>query len=208
MPSPTEVGPLGPPPLIGQYKKHSNITHALQAHARENGYAITVNKTTPTVGAWICSKGGKYDPRGKSDAVHESKRRKNTGTTKTGCPFRVRATKDDQTGLWTSVISTHEHNHDAVAALSALPQHRLGSITEEERQKVAEGSKLGHSPTQILQALRMANPDSCLVARDIYNLLHNLRLEELAGNTPIEWLLKVYLIKRRLSLIYSANKFI
>jgi hypothetical protein len=62
MPSLTEVGPLGPLPLIGQYKKHSDITYALQAHACENGYAITVNKTTPTVGAWICSKGGKYNP--------------------------------------------------------------------------------------------------------------------------------------------------
>jgi hypothetical protein len=62
MPSPTEVGPLSLPPPIRQYEKHSDITHALQSHARENGYAITVNKTTPTVGAWICSKGGKYNP--------------------------------------------------------------------------------------------------------------------------------------------------
>jgi hypothetical protein len=101
-------------------------------------------------------------------------------------------TKDEVTGQWTSVISNLDHNHDAVAALSALPYHRLGAITNEERQKVSNDSKLGHSLTQILQALRIANPDSCLVPRDIYNLLHNLRLEELARDTPIEWLLKVY----------------
>jgi hypothetical protein len=133
MPSPTDLGPLGPPPPTGQYSKHSDITDVLQAHARENGYAITINKTTPKIGAWICSKGGKYDSQGKSDTVHESKRRKNTGTTKTGCPFRVRATKDKETGQWTSVIVTEDHNHDAVAALSALPQHRIGAITDEER---------------------------------------------------------------------------
>jgi hypothetical protein len=73
---------------------------------------------------------------------------------------------------------------------------------------VSKGSKLGHSPTQILQALRIANPDSCLVARDIYNLLHNLRLEELAGDTPVEWLLKVYTIIGRLHPLYFANKFV
>jgi hypothetical protein len=68
---------------------------------------------------------------------------------------------------------------------------------------VSSDSKLGHNPTQILQALRMANPNSYLVPRDIYNLLHNLRLEELAGDTPVEWLLKVRTNNRRsVSLIF------
>jgi hypothetical protein len=92
MPSPSQPGPLGAPPPTGQYDDLLQIKVFLHAHARQNGYAISVQKTTPKDGAWICSKGGKYRDTGKSSAVHESKRRKNTDTTKTECPFRVRAT--------------------------------------------------------------------------------------------------------------------
>ena len=89
------------------------------------------------------------------------------------------------------MVVNPDHNHDAVVSISALPHHRLGAITDEERQKVANMSQLGHSPTAILSALRHANPASCLVPRDIYNLLYSLRLDELAGSTPVEWLLIV-----------------
>jgi hypothetical protein len=58
----TEVRLLSLLPLIRQYKKHNNITHALQAYACKNGYAIIVNKTTLTISAWICLKKGKYNP--------------------------------------------------------------------------------------------------------------------------------------------------
>ena len=52
-------------------------------------------------------------------------------------------------------------------------------------------SALGHSPTQILDAIRQNNPESNLIPRDVYNLLASLRVEELNGQTPIEWLLQV-----------------
>jgi hypothetical protein len=190
MPSLSQPGPLGAPPPIGQYDDLLQIKVFLQAHARQNGYAISVQKTTPKDGAWICSKGGKYRDTGKSSAVHKSKRRKNTATTKTECPFRVRAAQDAD-GKFTIVVVDPNHNHDAVIALSALPHHRLGAITDEERQNVVNMNQLGHSPTAILTTLRHENPDSCLVPRDIYNLLYKLRVEELAGSTPIEWLLMV-----------------
>jgi hypothetical protein len=140
---------------------------------------------------YICSKGNKYDSRGKSDSMHESKRRKNTSTMKCNCPYRVIATRETSDSPWSSRTVHEEHNHDAVTALSALPQHRLGAITVEDRRKVAEMNQLGHSPTAILAALRLANPETLLVARDIYNLLYSLRIEELDGLTPIEWLLWV-----------------
>ena len=89
------------------------------------------------------------------------------------------------------MITSADHNHDAVVSLSALPHHRLGTITQEERLKVANMNQLGHSPTAILNALWQENLDSALVPRDIYNLLYSLRLDELAGSTPVEWLLMV-----------------
>jgi hypothetical protein len=77
---------------------------------------------------------------------------------------------------------------------TALPHHRTSSLTVEEYARLKEMSILGHSPSAILSALRFANPELLLVQRDIYNLLHNLRLDELAGYTPVEWLLKVITI--------------
>jgi FAR1 DNA-binding domain len=168
MPSLSQPGPLGAPLPTGQYDDLLQIKVFLQAHARQNGYAISVQKTTPKDGAWICSKGGKCRDKGKSSAVYESKRRKNTATTKTDCPFRVRAALDAD-GKFTTVVVDPNHNHDAVVALSALPHHRLGALTDDERQKVANMNQLGHSPTAILTALRHVNPNSCLVPRDIYN---------------------------------------
>jgi hypothetical protein len=58
----------------------------------------------------------------------------------------------------------------------------------EQRTKVAADSKLGHSRMQILQALWMANPDCYLMTCEIYNLLYCFQMEELARDTPIEWL--------------------
>jgi hypothetical protein len=52
-------------------------------------------------------------------------------------------------------------------------------------------SALGHSPTQILAAIRQSNPERNMILRDVYNLLASLRVEELNGQTPIEWLLQV-----------------
>jgi hypothetical protein len=73
----------------------------------------------------------------KSHDVHPTKRRRNTHTTKTGCLFRVLATYRDIDTIWTSVIVNPDHNHDAVASISALSHHRLGAITDEEHQKLA-----------------------------------------------------------------------
>jgi hypothetical protein len=47
---------------------------------------------------------------------------------------------------------------------------------------------LADSPTQILDAIRKSSPGSTLILWDIYNLLASIRVEELVGQTPIEWL--------------------
>jgi hypothetical protein len=61
---------------------------------------------------------------------------------------------------------------------------------------VDEMHRLSYNPIQILSALQSSNPASHLIVKDVYNLLYKLRLDELAGLTPIEWLLKViYLIE-------------
>jgi IS30 family transposase len=72
-----------------------------------------------------------------------------------------------------------------------MPQHRIAAMLEEERSTVNSMHQNSYSPLQILSALQSANPSSCLIVKDIYNILYSLQLDELAGSTPIEWLLKV-----------------
>jgi hypothetical protein len=165
---------------------------ALQAYAHQNGYAITASSSSARRAFYMCSKGGKYDPKGKDPTTHETKRRKSTSTMKTDCPYQAIARKDEVTSQWELSVINNDHNHGPVAAASAFPQHRIASMIPEEYTIVKDMSILGHSPSQILHRLRQSNPETQLIPRDIYNLLASLRTEELDGKTPVEWLLKVW----------------
>jgi FAR1 DNA-binding domain len=183
------LAPLGEPFSEAIYTEISAVRAALEDHARTNGYAIGVKSSKAQRFLYRCSKGGKYDSRFKDPEVHESKRRRNTSTTKTGCKFMVEARKEAEG--WKTKVLINEHNHGPVAALSALPQYRIAAMTPEERLHVKTMHTLGYSPGQILNTLRHGNPENVLIPKDIYNILATLRMEELGGQTPIQWLLKV-----------------
>jgi hypothetical protein len=195
MTSTLEPRSLGPAPEEAIHIDPPTIKAALQAHAREHGYAIICNSSTSSRILYVCSKHGVYDSRNQGN-VHQSKRRKGTGTTKTNCMFRVIARPIPGPGpgttLWKVTVLNNDHNHEAVLSLAALPHHHLASLSIEEHTKVSDISMLGHSPSTILAALRLANLNTLLVMRDIYNLLYSIRLDELGGFTPVEWLLNVF----------------
>jgi hypothetical protein len=182
------LAPLGPPPDEIVYSTLEAAKSALQNHARENGYGVSVVSSRETRTAYGCAKGGKYrDTR--NPETHESKRRKNTSSMKTDCRWSVHAKKCHDG--WIIAVQNNNHNHGRIAASSALPQHRIAALQLDERAVVRDMSALGHSPTQILDAIRQSNPESNLIPRDVYNLLASLRMEELNEQTPIEWLLQV-----------------
>jgi hypothetical protein len=84
---------LGPPPNEAIYSNLDTIKAALQAHTSAYGYSIVIDSSIPDKKVvYKCSKGGKYRDQRNPD-MHETKRRKNTSTTKTNCPFRVIAKK-------------------------------------------------------------------------------------------------------------------
>jgi hypothetical protein len=78
--------PLGPPPDEAIYEDIPAVKAALQKHAREHGYSISVGSSRDQRAYYSCSKGGKYQDKGKDPSVHESRQRKNTSTMKTMCP--------------------------------------------------------------------------------------------------------------------------
>ena len=70
MPSVLEPSPLGPPPPTSQYSDRDAIQTALQAHACNNGFAVKVDSSTAKDASYICSKGGRYNNKGKLDTIH------------------------------------------------------------------------------------------------------------------------------------------
>jgi hypothetical protein len=179
--------PLGPPLEEAIYADTKAVQAALQSHARDNRYRIAVTSSKKDKVYYICTKGGKYRDRKDYD-TYESKRRKNTSTMKTDCPFSVVAKKcsDSNEPGWKVEVQNNDHNHGPIAAASALPQHRVAAMKPEEHAIIRDILALRHSPTQILNTIRKDNPKSSLIPRNIYNLLASLRIKELAGKTPIK----------------------
>jgi hypothetical protein len=139
--------PLGPPLEEAIYADAKAVQAALQSHARDNGYGISIASSKKDKVYYGCAKGGKYRDR-KDPDTHESKRRKNTSTMKTDCRFSVVAKKcpDGESG-WKIEVQNNDHNHGPMAAASALPQHRVAVLKPEERAVIRDMSALGHSPT-------------------------------------------------------------
>jgi hypothetical protein len=153
--------PLGPAIVEAIYKDPPAVKDALQVHAAQNGYSISIQSSSKRRVFYMCLKSGSYNSKGKDLAMHESKRRKNTSTMKTDCKHRYVAQKVDED--WKLEVLDNNHNYGLVAVLSALPQHRIAAMTAEERALLQDMSALNHSPTQILNAIRKKNPSSNLI---------------------------------------------
>jgi hypothetical protein len=87
IPSVAQLGPLGPPPPEVTYTDISTLKAALTRHACENGFALTIETSSPTRLIYWCSKLGKYNSKGKDKDMDLLKRCCNTRTTKTDCLF-------------------------------------------------------------------------------------------------------------------------
>ena len=112
----------------------------------------------------MCESEANTELNNKDPSAHESKRRKNTNTIKCDCPFTVNAKHlvGDQSG-WQVTVLENKHNYGPIAALSALPQHRVATMTTEERLKVKQMNLENYNANQILTSLRVANPNSMLL---------------------------------------------
>lgn len=200
-------GHCGPPPPTATYPDYNTGFEAIQAHARLNGYAVYIRdkqppKQPPNRVTVCCDKGPEgYQDKGKRPDVHETKRRKNTGSKKCGCKFRVEIKLQEpklpgESPVWQVRDIGKAHNHGRSADISAHPQHRLAACSEETKDLIIAAAKSGQRYPDILAMHQETTPAFNLVSKDISNLLQGVRNEELAGRSPIQWLLKVsvYLI--------------
>jgi hypothetical protein len=92
---------------------------------------------------------------------------------------------------WVVGVLEGAHNHPPSTAPTAHPAHRIAALTLAIRTEIGRLSHAGLSTNQILSTLRISNPSMTLIAKDIGNIVQQIRAEELNGRTPIQWLLEV-----------------
>ena len=189
--------PLGPLPIEGIYPSVDAIHTNLKNLAVANGYNITKRDSQPPgshpkVVTFAYNKG--RNPIDERDPnLHESKRRKFQGSKKINCLFKVKARRCEGEGTiqWQLELTYGDHNHRPHLASTADPANRLVAQPPEVLREINRLRKGGNSPADILSTLRVDRPDISLVPKDIYNLNAKQRLDDLAGKTPIQWLMDV-----------------
>ena len=180
---------LPPPEAI--YATQEAAFTAIQAHAKDYGYAFKKRGKTASRVVFTCDRAGKYDPKGKDPAIHKSKQRKVTGSKIYGCLMMVELRLDIPSNNWKLQVLEGAHNHVASIHITAHPVHRNNALTPEIRTQIGILAQSGLNPSQILTILRNAIPEIPLVVKDISNVIQEARLTELSGRTPIQWLLDV-----------------
>jgi hypothetical protein len=159
---------------------------AIQAHAKEHGYAFRRHQMRSNRRVFACDRAGKYDSKGKDPNTHSSKQRESTGSKKCGCLMRVELRQDKISSNWVLKVLEAIYNHRPSAASTAHPAHRLPAMAPGGRNTISTLSRAGLSPGQILNTLRCLEPEVPLLLKDIYNFIQKARLEELDRRTPIQ----------------------
>jgi hypothetical protein len=189
---------LPPPEAI--YPDPNTALTAVQLHAKQHGYALRTRDSKASRVIFACDRGGQYDSKGKDSNTHKSKQRQ-TGSKKCGCLMKVELRLDSMSGQWILRVLEGAHNHGPSRAAIAHPAHRSTALTPEIRAQIGSFTRSGQSISQILTNLRASDPGIPLIAKDITNIIQQIRAEELNGRTPIQWLLEVR-IKTLFWLIY------
>jgi hypothetical protein len=175
-------GHCGPPPPTATYPDIETAFQAIEAHAQENGYAVYICDRQPpkkptTRVTLCCDKGPDSYRDSKKLDVHETKRRKNTGTKKCGCKFRVEIKLDEKlftaadSPVWQVKDIGKPHNHRRSSDISAHPQYRLRECSQDTRASIIAAAQAGQSNAEIMATFRKTDPTFNLILRDISNLL-------------------------------------
>ncbi|POW19717.1 hypothetical protein PSHT_04342 [Puccinia striiformis] len=173
--------PMDPPPHK-RFLSMDDLVEFVRMWAKHHGYGISKGSSHAGKNIYIrCDRGGTYTGKLKNLAKRDS------STRKCECAFQVKGSTSQAKGAtdqsWHLVVMTGEHNHPASHCPSAHPSHR--QLTKEQMEEVRKLSKSNVKTTQILLQLRQSDPETLAVNRTISNALHKIRLEDLAGQTPI-----------------------
>lgn len=195
--------PCGPPPPAASFASLAEAEKSAKDHALANGYSLVLRDKYPRQGdalryTYRCGKGRLVASQA-SAAVHESKRRK-TSSQMTACLFSMSIKRqfDERWAILPAkAVQGSGHNHPAVAPTSF--GYIRSQTLEPRRADIVTMWNSGIRPRDIVTSL--ANPQAGqgppikgISRKDVINLLAKHRLAELAGRTPLQWLLDVPLL--------------
>ncbi|KAH1199407.1 Protein FAR1-RELATED SEQUENCE 5 [Glycine max] len=137
--------------------------------AHENGFVAVIMRSDTYTGSRgktsfvliKCEKSGQYKCR-KKEFV-----RRDTGTRKCGCPFKLRGKLVHGGEGWMVMLICGIHNHELEKTLIGHPY--VGRLTNDEKNIIADMTKSNVKPRNISLTLKEHNANSCTTIKQIYN---------------------------------------
>ncbi|KAH1238587.1 putative protein FAR1-RELATED SEQUENCE 10 [Glycine max] len=159
--------------------------------AHENGFVAVIMRSDTETGSrgrssFVligCERSGTYKCRNKEFV------RKDTGSRKCGCPFRLRGKPVHGGEGWMVKLICGIHNHELAKSLVGHPY--AGRLTKEEEKIIADMTKSMVKPKNILLTLKEHNADSCTTIKQIYNARSAYRSSIRGADTEMQHLMKL-----------------
>ncbi|KAH1215906.1 Protein FAR1-RELATED SEQUENCE 6 [Glycine max] len=162
--------------------------------AHENGFVAVIMRsdTNTAIRGKIsfvligCERSGQYRSR-KKDFV-----RRDTGSRKCGCPFKLRGKPVVGGECWMVKLMCESHNHELVKSL--VGHSYVERLTKDENTIIVDMTKSMVKPKNILLTLKEHNVNSCTTIKQIYNARSAYRSSIRGSDTEMQHLMK--LLKR------------
>ncbi|KAL5153284.1 Protein FAR1-RELATED SEQUENCE 5 [Glycine soja] len=123
-----------------------------------------------------CERSGKY--------------RRDTGTRKCGCPFKLRCKPAVRGEGWMVKLICGVHNHELTKSLVGHPY--AGRLTKAEKTLIADMTKSMVKPRNILLTLKEHNANSCTTIKQIYNARSAFRSSIRGNDLEMQHLMKLF----------------
>jgi len=130
-----------------------------------------------------CERSGMYKCRNKEFV------RRDTGSRKYGCPFRLHGKPVHGGEGWMVKLIYGIHNHELAKSLVGHPY--AGRLTKDEKKIIADMTKSMVKPKNILLTLKEHNANSCTTIKQIYNARSAYRSSIRGPNTEMQHLMKL-----------------
>ncbi|KAH1262127.1 hypothetical protein GmHk_02G004814 [Glycine max] len=146
-----------------------------QSVAHENGFVVVIVRSDTNTGSrgrtsFVligCEMSGEYRCR-KKEFI-----KRDTGTKKCGCPFKLRCKPVVGGEGWMMKLICGVHNHELANSLVGHPY--VGRLTEAEKTIITDMTKSMGKPRNILLTLKENNANSCTIIKQIYNAINAFR---------------------------------
>ncbi|KAH1220959.1 putative protein FAR1-RELATED SEQUENCE 10 [Glycine max] len=158
--------------------------------AHENGFVVVIMRSDTDTGSrgknsFVligCERSGLYKCRNKEFV------RRDTGSRKCGCPFRLRGKLVHGGESWMVKLICGIHNHELVKCL--VGHLYAGQLTKDEKKIIADMKKSMVKPKNILLTLKEHNANCCTTIKQIYNARSAYRSSIRGANIEMQHLMK------------------